>query len=214
MPGKAGFSFAFLLPLPKQGRAGAGRAAATGMANAPGTRILPSLGSHSMERSLGKEHLGHSLLSPPWETWGPALPRHSQGSPASSLGGVSLKHSVLGIPQMGRSDAEPRGCPSASPSVPGVQGLLCCSGVSAVGNHDPNPTLSRSIRSPAHFFVPRMPKTAPSTWPAPSSCSARAAPAPRPPSPRWPPSTASSCSSSSSSSSSSRRRWLWPRCSY
>lgn len=49
-------------------------------------------------------------------------------------------------------DAEPRAAPLKSPSVPGLRGPLCCAAVSAVGNHDPNPSPSRSIRSPCPFL--------------------------------------------------------------
>lgn len=87
VPGKAGLSCTFLLALPEQGRAGAGRAVATGTGKCSRHRDNAQPGQPQHGKVV--ECLGHSLLSPPRETWGPALPRHSQGSSASSLGGVS-----------------------------------------------------------------------------------------------------------------------------
>lgn len=81
------------------------------LANAPGTGTPPSLGSHSTERW--------------WSIWvtpccllpeGPVLHRHSPGSSASSLGGASLKHPVLGTPQMHR--AHSLGLPLSPPRCP------------------------------------------------------------------------------------------------
>ncbi|KAF1646187.1 Carboxyl-terminal PDZ ligand of neuronal nitric oxide synthase protein, partial [Eudyptes chrysocome] len=49
-------------------------------------------------------------------------------------------------------DTEPRAAPINSPLVPGVRGPLCHAGVSAVGKHDPNASLSWSVRSPCPFL--------------------------------------------------------------
>ncbi|NXL30486.1 CAPON protein, partial [Glaucidium brasilianum] len=46
----------------------------------------------------------------------------------------------------------PRAAPIDTPMVPGVRGPLCHAGLRAVGNHDPSPSLSRSVHSPCPFL--------------------------------------------------------------
>lgn len=165
------------------------------LADVSGNAIRSSLGSPIMGKVMG--YLCHSLPPPPWGP--PCLEVQSDTDDSALLlsgSGLTPKH----IPHGSHRHAEPSTEPRAVPST-----YLWCHG----------DTQSKSLPGlsthPACSFVPRMLRTARCTQLAPSHCSAPAAPAPLPPSPRWPPSTASSCCSSSSSSSSSRRRWPWPR---
>lgn len=159
--------------------------------------------------------LGHPLPSRPR---GPALSVWSYGQtqapPPCRLSG-SRSRSETCCPGDGvvaqRLTLSPGLRPSKAPRCQGCGGRSAALRSALWGTTIRIPARAGRSAHPARFFAPRMPRTVPSTRPAPSSCSAPAAPAPRPPSPLWPPSTASSCSSSSSSSSSSRHRWPWPR---
>lgn len=63
VPGKAGLSCTFLLALPKQGRAGAGRAVAAGTGKCSRHQDTAQPGQPQHGKVV--KYLGHSLLSPP-----------------------------------------------------------------------------------------------------------------------------------------------------